>query len=520
MCGIAGAFGFSPEVAKSLVHRMLGRVSHRGLLDCWNEVEVFDWGAAGTNRLPIESDANRSQPRFASSGDCICVYNGEVYNWREIARQQDLPPALESMDETQVVVEVAAQGSPTLHRTLDGMFAIIVARLREREVCLIRDGFGIKPLYFAFFDGGMVAASELKALSAEAAIDDIFELEPGTMLTWSTDTATRSASKAAGWDVKPERFNAEKLAAALRSSIECCARTTSQAGVLLSGGVDSGLVYFLARNANPDIVAITAGQRHSSDVAAARRLVKSAPAKLIEVPVPEEELLFERLETTIRTTESFEPNVVRQSAAASVMMEAARQRGFRVLLCGEGADELFGGYPEFLTIEREGKGKLRKRFLFDLYRTQLQRVDRTAMKSTIEVRVPFLLRGVVESAMAIDTRSGLASREDGRSLTKIELRAAARALGLPDFCASRPKVVLSEGMGLGSNDPKKGMFSNLARKSMSIDESQRLMRDNEDWGLRSQEEALYFKIFRQFGYSKLRSAKVRVIANETASRNG
>lgn len=516
MCGIAGAFGFPSELSMHLVERMLGRIRHRGRLDCWNEVEEFGWGAVGANRLPIESDPTRSQPRWDRSRRRLFVYNGEIYNWRSLGRPSYLTLPCRPLDETQAIVEfLATHGLKGLSK-LDGMFGIVQVDRLAGEVRLIRDRFGIKPLYYGKSGEGFLVASELKALAPETSVDVIDELSPGSCLTWKLKGAKCSAEVFFSQEDHGV-FSLDHLCEALENSVADCIETNKRTGVLLSGGVDSGLIYHLAKRRRPETLALTAGKKNSSDLRAAKMLVGDSSAPFMEVPVPPEDVLFETVRSIVRSVESFEPNVVRQSAASDVMMHAAAQNGLEVLLCGEGADELFGGYPEFLAIPPEERGWLRRQFLRDLHRTQLQRVDRISMALTLEVRVPYLSSAVSRQALAIDSARGLVSGDLGLGQTKVELRAAAGKLGLQRECAIRSKVVLSEGMGLGSNDPIRGMFATLATNAMAEAEAEKVCREHADWNLVGNEEAFYFREFQSLGYTKLRSAKRRVTANRIAS---
>lgn len=516
MCGIAGAFGFSSDLSLQLVERMLGRIRHRGRLDCRNEVENFGWGAVGANRLPIESDPGRSQPRWDSSGCKLFVYNGEIYNWKDLAGLVDSPATAGLLDETQSIVEFLAKNGQEGCSRLDGMFAIVWVEKSAGAVHLIRDGFGIKPLYYAKVREGLLVASELKALALEPRVDKVEELSPGACLTWYLENSSCSG-EILFKRRSQEQFSIESLCDALEKSVTDCIETTKKAGILLSGGVDSGLLYHLARRRRPETLVLTAGKRNSSDLLAAKLLVEGSGTPFMEVPVPAEDVLFETVKSIVRTVESFEPNVVRQSAASDVMMRAAAQNGLEVLLCGEGADELFGGYPEFLAVLPEERGLLRERFLLDLHRTQLQRVDRTSMALTLEVRVPYLSRAVSSQALAIDPANGLVRGGQFPAQTKVELREAAAKLGLRKECVGRSKVVLSEGMGLGSNDPVRGMFATLATNALLESEAERVRRENADWNLRTNEEVFYFSEFLSLGYTKLKSAKRRVMANRIAS---
>jgi len=141
----------------------------------------------------------------------------------------------------------------------------------------------------------------------------------------------------------------------------------------------------------------------------------------------------------VKDTESFEPNMIKQSGLSLFLSKVAKEHGFKIALCGEGADEVFCGYPEFTKIDSEKINELSFNFFNNLYRTQLQRVDRTSMANTIEVRVPFVDRKLVEYGINLAPELKIKGKT-----TKWILRKAMEDR-LPRYISERKKVVLSEG---------------------------------------------------------------------------
>lgn len=527
MCGIAAAIGLGRMEGKLRVGRLLQRIAHRGLAYCRDETGAADGWALGVNRLPLQSLPSQLQPRWSEDKSVMLAYNGEVYNWRSIWHA--VCGSLASpADETQTLVEWLAIKGPSALEDFDGMFAFAWIDLRRQRVFWARDPLGVKPLYWAWADRALLLASEVKALSPESEVNEIFEMEPGSWASASLEDP-KGCPQARGTysdilgslsrDAVEDGSSLEsELARALDESVGRTLETRHRVGVLLSGGVDSSSILALGLRHREDLVAVTGGKSDSDDVKAASKLARTLGADLVVGVIPEEEALFATVENVVGIVESFEPNVVRQGSASLFLAKLARDNGLEVLLCGEGADELFCGYPEFCL--RRGGGAiqdLRWRFLCDLARTQLQRVDRTSMALTLEVRVPYLSKRIISLALQFRVERDLVANRGCMCETKIALRNSLRYI-LGDEWRLRPKVVLSEGMGFKGNDPEDGMFAQLAKQAISGEEVLRIQSEFGNWGIETPEEALYFREFHRLGYAKLSSAKKRVFANRIGSR--
>nr|VFK04117.1 MAG: Asparagine synthase [Candidatus Kentron sp. H]VFK06977.1 MAG: Asparagine synthase [Candidatus Kentron sp. H] len=194
-----------------------------------------------------------------------------------------------------------------------------------------------------------------------------------------------------------------------------------------------------------------------------------------------------------------------------IIAGAAKDAKLKVILCGEGADELFCGYPDFTASGEQWK-HLRIEFLADLNRTQLQRVDRMAMHFTTEVRVPFLDGRLVKAVLRERRENAFLNKNSGAVEAKTILREALYGV-VPDMARLRPKVVLSEGVGLRGNAPKDGLFAKLAGKTIKPAEAMEIRHAFPEWNLTSSEDAYYFREFHRLGYSKAHFMQRRVRAN-------
>src|SRR6185369_10928287 len=407
-----------------------------------------------TNRMAIRSSLVGRQPLVSQAQRCAMVYNGEVYNYAQLAR--DLLISGEELaefgDGLVVLRAVALRGREAIG-LLNGMFAAIWVNYGSGVGLAFRDRMGIKPLYYAMSSGMIYFASEIKALAPETSVKEIFEVMPGEVVefAWGGEEPVRVVRRELFFrldDVEIGRHakSVKRLRKAIEKSVAECADHSGPIGVYLSGGVDSGSVYALSARDRSDVIGVTVGNEDSVDVVASGRLVEELGGTSVVGRLPSESELFGNVRDVIRIVESFEPNLVRQGSVQLSIAGLAASLGLRVILCGEGADELFCGYPEFAFAGEEWE-KTRISFLADLRRTQLQRVDRFAMHFTTEVRVPYLANEVIQLAMEVrDIREFVAGG------TKLMLREAMNGV-VPEWVRLRPKVVLSEGAGLRGNNP-------------------------------------------------------------------
>jgi asparagine synthase (glutamine-hydrolysing) len=508
MCGIAALLltRLDHREALEFVSASLSAISHRGeprfQSECWSG----RLGAAGANRLAFTSGLV-PQPARDEAGRYRVFLNGEIYSLHD--------PGTGLSDTQRLTDRIAERGVVDALRPLEGMYAVLAIDLLEGCFYLARDPFGIKPLYYSRTGHGILVGSELKALLRHPFVEEIRHVEAGSVLRFDARSVNDVARIGLAADERGRSADemADDLRSALSKSVRDQTRDGQTYGIYLSGGLDSSAVYALARTHGASIRPLVLGTAAASDVAAAKEVTSYFGDELITVDCPSESQLFSEISETIRICESFEPNVVRQSAVSRVLARAAKEHGCRVALCGEGADELFGGYPEFWDKGID-YASTRASFLRDLPRTQLQRVDRCNMSQTIEVRVPFLCRQVAGLALA-ESDPRRFGNLDG-TFAKRPLRDAMRSI-LPASIVKRRKVVLSEGAGLRGNNYATGMFSDFFVTDHLGTTDAVSVGERNAWKLQNNEEEYYFRIFRAYGYDKYADARNRVTANSTAT---
>ncbi len=513
MCGIAGAFSPDDKDMNGEVKGRLARLRHRGYRHF--EMDGGPGWAIGANRLEILDREHGRQPKYSHDRRVIAVLNGEIYNYHSL--KHDLIAegcVFESDTDTEVIAQGYRMWGEDLFARLDGMFALILWDAAERTFTVARDPVGVKPLYYVHDGLQVLFASEVKALLGCEL--EIQEVPPGHAMTgWRMDVLSYDRRKPCLISENLDE-NAAILRTLISEAVRKRVQTDLPVAVFLSGGIDSSVVLYEAACHHPDVTGFSIGLLMAEDVTAARNVCNELGVPHVHVPVTEQNLL-ELIPETVWTIESFEPNHIRGGTLSYLLAKAVSNAGYRVALCGEGADELFGGYREFgLAVASRSDDRelhaLFVRFLGELHRTQLQRVDRTAMRFTLEVRVPFLDKQILDLSAALPVEHKVALQEDGTVGDKRVLRAAYRGL-LPNWVIKRPKVVLSLGAGFGSNG-QEGPFYENGQRQVSEAELDMLRVGYPIFDLRTREEAYYFKVYLD-RFGPLSLGQMRPLVNAT-----
>jgi asparagine synthase (glutamine-hydrolysing) len=464
---------------------MLGRLGHRGPDGSGTAQFANAW--IGHHRLAIVDPAGGCQPIFNEDGSRGLAANAEVYNYKELSRR--LPShAMSTRSDNEVIIRLLEQEHPTAIGLLDGMYAFCCAG--DDFFVAARDPIGIKPLYWAGDGRRVVFASEIRAFD-EGWRRHVKVFPPGHY--WSAPAGLVRFATAG--EAQPDGVHGDEehpppgvleelrclLVAAVRSHMMC----DVPIGVFLSGGLDSSLIAAIAAR-----VAAQRGQRlksfaiglpGSADLAAARAVAAHVGTEHHEwVYTPAE--LVEALPRAIAALESFEPALVR-GAVPNYLLAQNVARHVKVVLCGEGADELFAGY-EYLGGFVSGVALHDElvSLVEGLHKLDLQRADRVTMAHGVEARPPFLQRDLVSFALSLPGRWKLSS---GGRIEKDLLRRAFDGW-LPAPLLWRRKAQFGDGSG--ASIPLREAARDLAQ--VDLQTAQR-----SDPALRSLEELVYRRIF-------------------------
>jgi asparagine synthase (glutamine-hydrolysing) len=443
MCGIALIVGPNPDPL--VFDAMMVGIASRGEV---REVLCDDGSYLGTQRLKIVDRERAVQPWSSADGRWVVCYNGEVYNFRSLRSElAALGHVLRSDSDTEVVLEAFLEwGEGAVHR-LRGEFAFAIVDKLTSQVYFARDPLGVKPLYWSRHGGHLYAASELKALVPAG--HRIVEIAPGHH-GWGSPAQDPAATAyvdllSMGDGEKPVEDVGEavrQVRAALEDSIRVRVDTDLTVGVVLSGGLDSTLTLLHVREMHPDCVAFTIGTPDSEDVEYARRVARDLGVRHEVIELTPGEIRLPDIREAIRMSELTEYGDVINAVISRLLFARVRDHGVKVVLCGDGSDELFGGYDMYKQPDAGLRQRIFQHKLHNLGRTELQRVDRTSMGQGVEVRVPFLDLALVRLAMRLPIELKL---RDGQE--KWILRHAFADI-LPSYVRQRPKNPLSHSSGL------------------------------------------------------------------------
>jgi asparagine synthase (glutamine-hydrolysing) len=489
MCGIALIAGPSPSEAT--FRAMLDELRPRGEVE---EVAADERLLAGTHRLRITDPKGGVQPWISADGRYLLCLNGEIFNFRTLRSElQGLGHQFRTDSDTEVAGEAFCRWGEAAVRRFRGEYAIAIADRCDERVYLARDPVGVKPLYWSRQAGHLYIASEIKALAGlgqdgagQAGIgESISEVPPGRhgwasagvapkFTAHSKLTSTGTPDGALPGVAAQLTDEAEAIAAVkatLLDSIKIRVDTTYAVGVILSGGLDSSLLLAHVKELHPDCVAFTIGAPGSEDLDYARRLTADLGVRHEVIELSPREIRLADVKEAIRISELTEYGDIINAVVSVPLFRRIGELGIKIVLTGDGSDELFGGYSMYSQIGAEQQRRLFLHKIANLGRTELQRVDRTSMAHGVEARVPFLDQALVELAMRLP---GSFKVRDG--VEKWILRRAFTDL-LPDYIIGRPKNPMSHSSGLHERARiYKPLFARIHR-SFGYDRHQPVRRD-------------------------------------------
>jgi asparagine synthase (glutamine-hydrolysing) len=512
MCGIAALISHDTHLAdSSKLYAMMEQLGHRG-----NKPPITkQLGRAilGCARLAIVGRESGEQPLSNREGELTVVFNGEIYNHRELRSELERDGVkFQTECDTEVLLHGYKRWGVKLPDRLKGMYAFVLWDQAKGEFFAARDPFGMKPLYYAYAGQQWAFSSEIYPLT-RVGFNDVKSLAPGRYMHNGqiSDETLMPLLAPILMDEKKAKVELRRL---IEQSVQRHLDTDLPVAIFCSGGIDSSILLFEAAQIKPKgITAFCVGTQDSEDLQFARQVAQLVNVNLRHVPI-EQEMMVDSIMRTVATIESFEPNHIRAGTASLALARAVHNEGFQVVLVGEGADELFGGYEEFPKAVRNGctteeVEDLFRRFIGELHKTQLKRVDRTTMAFGIEARVPYLDIDLARFVMSIPTSLKLGMK-DNKVWSKYILRQAYSDV-LPEKIVWRRKVPMGEGAGVGDNG-KRGPFFRYTQTAMTNEEFSAIRRRHPEFDIKTREEAYYFTIFED-RFGALNLARRRPLSN-------
>ena len=483
MCGIVGIWG---EVDESKVQSMIEAQRHRGPDGHGMHVQL-NQGVLGHIRLAIMDPAHGQQPVHNEDHSATLVANGMIYNHPQLRKQLGEAHNFISHSDSETILHVFEEHGLSAPQLLDGMFAFAISE--DNRLVLARDRIGIKPLYYGWQkseDGSetMYFASELKALAPLT--ENIKEFPPGTLYDSRSGFHTYYEVP----DRVPLELDLEVHIRQVRETVEAAVKkrllSDVPLGAFLSGGLDSSIIAAVAKKYMPELHTFSVGNEGSRDLEAARRVARHIGSIHHEYVYTATEVI-EKLPEIIYHLESFDQDLVRSAIPTWFCARLAADK-VKVILTGEGADELFAGYTYHKAItDDEALHKELRRSITRLHNINLQRVDRMTMRHAIEARVPFLDTEAIAMAQTVPPRFKLYTDTDGRRIEKWILRKAFEDL-LPADITWRNKEQFDEGSGMVDLLPEV-----LQRAASGIDAEAYKSLFKAD-RLRSNEECFYHRL--------------------------
>jgi len=466
MCGILGIFGSSlneADLRRKLIESSM-KLRHRG--PDWSGYTVITNGnAIGHERLAIIDPESGAQPLVSPDGNILVSANGEIYNYKELYANLEFHYTPVTGSDCEVVIPLYQQvGIEKFPSMLRGMFSFIIYDKKDNSFYAVRDHVGITPLYIGYgADGSIWISSELKALCSDCARFDQFL--PGHYFSSKTNSLTlwykplwRSV------DIPNESYNPVILRDAFEKAVKRRMMSDVPWGVLLSGGLDSSLVASIAsrlikRNNSetdhyswfPRLHSFCIGLTNSPDLKAAQTVANFLGTVHHSYTYTIQEGL-DAIREVIYHLETYDTTTIRAATPMFLMSRKIKAMGIKMVLSGEGADEIFGGYLYFHKAPNPGEmqAELRDK-IANLYLFDNLRANKATSAWGVEARVPFLDADFLEVAMNINPAEKMISKVNGR----IEKHILRQAFDTPDDpylpkeILWRQKEQFSDGVGYG-----------------------------------------------------------------------
>ncbi len=467
MCGIVCVFDLQEEsqLLRRKVLKMSKKLRHRG--PDWSGIFCGDNAVMSHERLAIVDPISGGQPLYSEDKTLVLAVNGEIYNHEDLAAQCT-DYHFQTHSDCEVILALYEKKGASFLDELNGIFAFALYDSANDSYLIARDHMGVIPLYMGWdASGNFYVASELKAL--EGVCNRIEVFPPGHYLS-----STEGEPKAwyyRDWSdyqaVEHETSNIEELKEALEAAVHRQLMSDVPYGVLLSGGLDSSIVSAIAKKYSalrvedhdqkqawwPRLHSFAVGLLGSPDLAAARKVAE-------HIDTVHHEILFtiqegiDALHDVIYHLETYDVTTVRASTPMYLLARAIKAMGIKMVLSGEGADEIFGGYlyfhkaPNAEAFHEETVRKLNKLHLYDCLRA-----NKSLAAWGIEGRVPFLDKDFMDVAMRLNPKDKLINSE---RMEKWILRKAFEDY-LPESVAWRQKVQFSDGVGYSWIDSLKAL---------------------------------------------------------------
>jgi len=477
MCGIVCTFNFKQpvEILRSQVLDMSKNLRHRG--PDWSGIYSSQNAILAHERLAIVDPASGRQPLYSKDKNYILAVNGEIYNHLQLREKFEDNYQFLTHSDCEVIIPLYKTKGTGFLDELNGIFAFAIFNELTGEFLIARDHMGIIPLYMGWDENGsFYIASELKALESHCTKIEVFP--PGHYMTEKDTKPVRWYKRK--WreydNVKNNKTDIQKLRNALEEAVHRQLMSDVPYGVLLSGGLDSSIISAIAKKYAdkrvesgdkdtawwPQLHSFAIGLEGSPDLAAAQKVADYIGTVHHEIHFTIQEGL-DAIKDVIYHLETYDITTVRASTPMYLLARVIKSMGIKMVLSGEGSDEIFGGYlyfhkaPNAKEFHEETVRKLDKLYLYDNLRA-----NKSLAAWGVEGRVPFLDKEFLDIAMNINPVDKMITEE---KMEKWILRKAFEDI-LPEDIVWRQKEQFSDGVGYSWIDTLK----ELVEKEVSDDQ--------------------------------------------------
>lgn len=523
MCGITAIFNIkeqTPELRNKAL-AMSKKIRHRG--PDWSGIYCGKSAILCHERLSIVDPESGGQPLYAPDRKQVLAVNGEIYNHREIRARYAGKYDFQTGSDCEVILALYRDKGLDFLEELNGIFAFALYDEQKDEFLIARDPIGVIPLYIGKdADGTVYCASELKAL--EGFCDEYEPFLPGHYY-WSKEgkqtrwykrewkdydnvkdnyTPQANNSTAVSTDDDAYKVQVSALHDALEAAVKRQLMSDVPYGVLLSGGLDSSVISavakkFAARRVEtdgskdawwPQLHSFAVGLKGAPDLAKAREVAEHIGTVHHEINYTIQEGI-DAVRDVIYYIETYDVTTVRASTPMYLLARVIKSMGIKMVLSGEGADEVFGGYlyfhkaPDAKAFHEETVRKLSKLYLYDCLRA-----NKSLSAWGVEGRVPFLDKEFLDVAMQLNPEAKMCT---GKTIEKKVVRDAFADM-LPESVAWRQKEQFSDGVGYSWIDTLKEITAAAVSDDMMAQAAERFPINTP----RNKEEYYYRTIFEEY----------------------
>lgn len=484
MCGIIGIFQIENQT-DSLRQRALKishKIRHRG--PDWSGIYVGGSAILCHERLSIVDPQSGGQPLYSPDRQQVLAVNGEIYNHREIRARYQGKYAFQTGSDCEVILALYRDKGVDFLEELNGIFAFALYDVERDEYLIARDHIGIIPLYIGKDNEGLLyVSSELKAL--EGICDEIEPFLPGHYY-WSREGKMHRWYQRDWMDydaVKDNQTSVEELHDALEAAVQRQLMCDVPYGVLLSGGLDSSVISAIAKKYSamrvetdnkaaawwPQLHSFAVGLKGAPDLAKAKEVAEHIGTVHHEINYTIQEGL-DAIRDVIYYIETYDVTTVRASTPMYLLARVIKSMGIKMVLSGEGADEIFGGYlyfhkaPDAKAFHDETVRKLGKLHQYDCLRA-----NKSLSAWGVEGRVPFLDKEFIDVAMRLNPVDKMCP---GSTIEKRVVREAFADM-LPESVAWRQKEQFSDGVGYSWIDTLKAITSEAVSDEQMLHAAER-----------------------------------------------